>query len=253
MSRLALQPVETEALQTQSADGDDDVLNREHLKPFTELTFHEIWYPDVHRVLRSVSLYTWLVASEQFSDTQLLLVLHSSNSYQAFHPHILDQVQTSLVAPSSRLPLHLFDEDEALPTADDLDVCRAYKLVAGAGKIVNLADWCGAFELALDDIEKEEDDQRDKQPSKSQNGRPKRSTRKGKSRENEPNGFTKTTNGHHHDAAAADEGGESEDADELASVKGREARFLAAAADLAYLGFIQPTKRKAEHVARVVF
>lgn len=159
-----------------------------------------------------------------------------------------------MVAPSSRLPLHLFDEDEALSTADDLDVCRAYNLVAGAGKIVNLADWFGAFELALDDVEKEEDDQRNIRPSKSQNGRAKRSTSKGKSRENEPNGSTTTTttNGHHHDAAVADEGEESED-DELARIKGREARFLAAAADLAYLGFIQPTKRKAEHVARVVF
>lgn len=30
-------------------------LNRSHLKPFTELTFHEIWYPEVHRVMRNVS------------------------------------------------------------------------------------------------------------------------------------------------------------------------------------------------------
>ena len=32
-----------------------------------------------------------------------------------------------------------------------------------------------------------------------------------------------------------------------------DARFLAAVADLAFLGHIQPTKRKAEHVARIVF
>jgi hypothetical protein len=33
----------------------------------------------------------------------------------------------------------------------------------------------------------------------------------------------------------------------------QEARFLQSVADLAYLGFIQPSKRKAEHAARVVF
>ena len=32
-----------------------------------------------------------------------------------------------------------------------------------------------------------------------------------------------------------------------------DARFLACVADLAFLGHIQPTKRKAEHVARIVF
>ena len=49
-----------------------------------------------------------------------------------------------------------------------------------------------------------------------------------------------------------DDGGESED-EEIARTRTHQARFLAAAGDLAYLGFVQPTKRKVEHVARIVF
>jgi origin recognition complex subunit 3 len=138
------------------------------------------------------------------------------------------------------------------PKAEDLDVCKAYNLVAGAGKLVNLADWFGAFEIALEDADEKENEEKEENGSSSRAAKRRKpnvpapsTTRKGKARAIEqPNGHP-GTNGHT----------EADDGHEVDTTRKRrhEARFLSAAADLAYLGVVQPTKRKAEHVARVVF
>lgn len=119
---------------------------------------------------------------------------------------------------------------------------------------MNLADWYGAFEVSLEDDydadKAEEGAPEDSRSSKRHKGPAKRSSsrRSGKSRSDEPNGYS---NGN----AEANDGMDTEESEDedLARMRTHQARFLASAADLAYLGFIQPTKRKAEHVARIVF
>lgn len=159
-------------------------------------------------------------------------------------------MQSSLITPTSRLPLHLIDDTENLPTLDSLDICKVYKLVSEAGKLVNLADWYGAFEVALEDTEKEEAEKMDESilQAKRRKVAPTKSSRNRSTRSGDVHSLA--VNGH--SGADDHKAGDSED-DDTAHARIHQARFLAAAADLAYLGFIQPTKRKVEHVARVVF
>lgn len=146
----------------------------------------------------------------------------------------------------SRLPLHLIDDSQSLPTAEDLDVCRAFKLVSEAGKLVNLADWYGAFEVALHDVEEGVEGDSAGSREKRRKVAAKKPSRNGKLHQDDEHMLE--TNGDH-----AEDGEEDSDDEETARSRAHQARFLAAVADLAYLGFIQPTKRKVEHVARVVF
>lgn len=145
----------------------------------------------------------------------------ADNLSQTFHPPLLTSIQASLHTPASRIPKHLMEveEIEAFLKRDDTDLCSVYKLGADAGKLVNLADWHGAFELSARKAAEE--------------------TRSAKR--------AKTVSARH----AGQDGGNSEA--QVPLDLQIDARFLAGVADLAFLGFVQSTKRKAEHVARIVF
>jgi len=96
-----------------------------------------------------------------------------------------------------------------------LDTCEAYRLLQDAGKIVNLADWFNTFEVAV--------------PTPviplSSRKRRRRST------------------------PAEDKGA----TDEETAERRTQARFIRSVSELGFLGIIGPTKRKTEHVARVVW
>ena len=168
----------------------------------------------------------------------------------------MSHLKASLAAPSSRIPKHLLEPDEkgedgrdaeAAPflRADELDLCNAHKLVAGAGKLVNLADWYGAFDLAgplsiASPTGKRKGDDADSEgeveavtPEK---GKKSKVARKGK---------TAIRNGHR--------GGVEEDDVAEGDERSKEAVFLDSVAGLAFCGLVGPSKRKAEHVSRIVF
>lgn len=187
---------------------------------------------------------------------------------QAFHPSVSHHLRASITNPASRLPKQLLQEHPGLAVeANEVDLCLAHKLLVGAGKLVNLGDWLGAFEMASQEIQEEKprkaaeetddfDAEDRRTPSK---GRRLKRTRasspetiveeeeggRGKRRRGGPVGQHSLPSGGADSAVAADDDGGDKEI--------KEARFLSAAAELAYLGFIQPTKRKAEHVARIVF
>lgn len=152
---------------------------------------------------------------------------------QTFHPPLLRNIQASLYTPASRIPQHLLDTEPVGASSylqrNDVDLCSTHKLVADAGKLVNLGDWHGAFELhARESIE----DHRVELPTTPSKRAKSGSVTRGRKE-----------NGVH-----------VEEAEAAVSLDTQiDARFLAAVADLAFLGHIQPTKRKAEHVARIVF
>ena len=99
------------------------------------------------------------------------------------------------------------------PIAPEPDLCVAQKLLQEAGKVVNLHDWFSTFEVT--------------QPARSSAAK-----RKGK-------GKRKATEAELEDAAQHE--------------RRVQARFVGAVSDLGFLGVIAPTKRKPEHVARVVW
>lgn len=122
-------------------------------------------------------------------------------------------------------------------------------MVSEAGKLVNLADWFGAFEVALEDTEKDDEAMVIESNLRKKQRKEASTTRNGSSRSGSQN--QRVANGHQ-DGFDGVEEEDSED-EETTRIRSHQARFLAAAADLAYLGYVQPTKRKVEHVARVVF
>ena len=138
--------------------------------------------------------------------------------------------------PSSRLPLSLLDDATVITDLQngELDTVKAHRLVLEAGKFVNLADWHGAVLSAEADKAAEADEPRT--PSRIGRSRPVSSA---------PGSLDNS------DAEMPDAG-----KDAPSKVKKQDvdlAKFMQAVSDLAYLGHIQPTKRKAEHVARIVF
>lgn len=195
---------------------------------------------------------------------------------QTFHPPLMQNLQASLLAPTSRIPQHLLpptsssDPSSFLQTSA-LDTCQVYSLLINAGKFVNLADWHGAFETlksddrgatAISENGAEESDM-EVEPSSLPSSR-----KKGNARTNgapsTPRKRRRTGNGVKNgdgrsqlngDGEHGENGGvESEVADTAVAMSRQQAScFLQGVADLGWLGVIQPTKRKAEHVARMVY
>lgn len=125
---------------------------------------------------------------------------------------MLSNLQASLLSPQSRIPKQLFEAEAGMLELEPTEfaTCEAYKLFRNTGKLINLADWYGAFQLSVQD-------QQETSPQKSRGKR-----KRAEENENELK-------------------------------EQQELRFMGAVADLAYLGFVQPNKRKIEHVARNVF
>lgn len=108
----------------------------------------------------------------------------------------------------------------------NIDLCQAYRLLQDAGKLVNLGDWFNTFE---DNILTPPDFSL---PAL-QESRSKRSRRK------------------------REEDSEDSEDDALATSDGpdqiKRARFVRAVSELGFLGMIGSTKRKTEHITRVVW
>lgn len=104
-----------------------------------------------------------------------------------------------------------------------MDVAVAYRLYRETGKMINLGDWWIAFEGAAWDEEE----------GKGSKGKRRREA-----------------------SGEEDEGEEEDEEDEEGAEdaqRRKQARFLRAVGDLAYVGFLQPTSRKPEHVLKSVF
>ncbi|KAK4053813.1 Origin recognition complex subunit 3 [Microbotryomycetes sp. JL201] len=138
---------------------------------------------------------------------------------KSFHPALLTNVQSSL---SSLIPsASRSSKSEAALLDPALDVVIAYKMYCETGRTVNLADWYTAWEGSVWD---------------------EMSTKKRK---------RKVDGKDNQDLAnAADE---NQEYDSAAVRQRKQARFIRAIGDLGFLGFLQPTARKAEHVTKTVF
>ena len=159
---------------------------------------------------------------------------------QAFHPLEIDNVQASILSPTSRIPRHLLaSTDPAHGLArSQIVACQAYKLLGEAGKLVNLADWYGAFLSTVSD-----DNAADVAVNQAT--------------------AVLTTPQKPHKRRKGGADGMVEDGDEQMDPNGTastftvesksEASFLDAVGDLAFLGYVLPTKRKPEHTLRAVF
>lgn len=147
--------------------------------------------------------------------------------------------------------LRTFDKSLTQPPTGingvEADVAVAYRLYKDTGKVINLADWWNAFDGSARDEEKvenlegegEEDDE-----DVEMNGS--RNKGKGKEKMNAKRARSEEENG-----SEGEE--EEEEEDEDAPLRRKQARFIRALGDLAHVGFLQPTSRKAEHVLKSVF
>lgn len=102
------------------------------------------------------------------------------------------------------------------------DTCALFQRSLEAGKLLNVADWFGAFVSIMQDEKVSTGTETVKNPG----GRTRRAT---------------TESELDHDEGSHD------------LVQERQARFLHAAHELEYLGLIQATGRRKEHVLRTVF
>ena len=129
-------------------------------------------------------------------------------------------------------------ESSILPTMHD--TCIAYKLYAECGRMINLLDWCDAFVSVCEGKHGEQvEERKEKGKGKGkEKGKGKRKG-KGKGKENDTD-----------DRQDADEGPEIVDPQAVALNR---TRFVRGVAELEYLGFIRPTRRKADHVTKLVF
>lgn len=143
--------------------------------------------------------------------------LHTNACLQKFHPSVLPSFHKALDAPLA-------------PGELEPDIAVAYRLYRETGKTINLGDWWRAFEQSAanqPDAAQEDSVKRAQTPKR----------RKG---------------------ASDDEDDERDEDDEEANederrTRRKQARFLRAIGDLACVGFLQPTSRKAEHVLKSVF
>lgn len=131
------------------------------------------------------------------------------------------------------------EKDEHPPT---IDACRAYALYREAGKFINLGDWYGAFEQGLEEEEQEEDTP-ERTPTKRSKGKvatTSTQSRRKRSREDP-------------DADEDEDRAILEPLDDETKDRIKHARFISAVGDLGFLGLLSTTKRKPEHVGRVVW
>lgn len=123
------------------------------------------------------------------------------------------------------------------------DVAVAYRLYRDTGKTINLGDWWMAFDVSASNEEKvlvenednEDVDMNGDSPSKKNKAKGKQKNKRQRVEDEEE-----------------EEEEESED-EEDGPLRRKQARFLRALGDLAYVGFLQPTTRKSEHVLKSVF
>ncbi|KAI5479599.1 origin recognition complex subunit 3 [Pseudohyphozyma bogoriensis] len=128
------------------------------------------------------------------------------------------------------------NEEQAPP-----DVAVAYRLYRETGKSINLGDWWTSFEQTAPDEPDAEEEEEEGKRTDGANGRAQRRKRAREEDEEED------------EDEEGDEDEESEAEAEEDATRRKQARFLRAVGDLAYVGFLQPTSRKAEHVVKSVF
>ncbi|BGP05881.1 Origin recognition complex subunit 3 [Rhodotorula toruloides] len=183
------------------------------LRPCTDLLLHEVWFANDSTVMKRhhptplPSLFRTLSRLDPFSDP----------SYQP-------------------------DPSEPPPVMHDLVIAyRTYAETHPSGRLANLGEWWGGFELQAAD----EPEKGDEAGESAANGD------KGK----QANGKKRGRNGADADSEEQDEDeeeSESEDED-VGPARRKQARFLRAIGDLAHLGFIHPTTYKPEHVLKSVY
>lgn len=161
---------------------------------------------------------------------------------QRFHPTPLP----SLFRTLSRLDPFSdpsYQPDPSEPPVVTHDLAIAYSTCAEthpSGRLANLGEWWGGFELQAAD----EPDKGDEAGAGAVNGN-KRTNGKKRGRRGE-------TNGEEDDEDEDESGSDDEDQDE-GPARRKQARFLRAVGDLAHLGFVHPTTYKPEHVLKSVY
>ncbi|GAA5881279.1 hypothetical protein JCM3774_000950 [Rhodotorula dairenensis] len=144
-------------------------------------------------------------------------------------------------------------EDE--PRAQ-LDLAVAYRTYADThpqGRLANLGEWWGAFELAAaDEVQEKKGDETGQENGGGEEGGKKGLNKKRPRRvavDPEESGGSQGE-----EVASSSDDDDSDDAEEDEGPERRkQARFLRAVGDLAHLGFIHPTTYKAEHVLKSVY
>lgn len=131
-----------------------------------------------------------------------------------------------LESVESCLQLRDADSADVLPHAlASNDLSAAHRLFQDAGKLVNLADWYGSYSVALPlEADVAEASAARKSKKRTKGGAPKRKK-------------------------PAEDELQAKEEQEIQ----RKARFVRSVSELAWLGLIFPTKRKAEHVGKLVF
>lgn len=150
--------------------------------------------------------------------------------------------------------------DDARPTTraqHDLAVAyRTYTDTHPQGRLANLGEWWGAFELgAADEVEERDENGQEEgrvgqgAGSGGKNGVAKKRKRGGVDRGG--SGDSEAEAEEDEDEKSSEDDDESED--DEGPERRKQARFLRAVGDLAHLGFIHPTTYKAEHVLKSVY
>lgn len=112
----------------------------------------------------------------------------------------------------------------------ETDAGVAYRLYRETGKIINLGDWWNAF------------DQSSVDESTTRQNKKKRKRLQGEEGDDDAVEEDGNIVEEHEDEAEGD-----------AEERRKQARFIRAVGDLAHVGFLLPSTRKAEHVAKSVF
>ncbi|ORY59430.1 origin recognition complex subunit 3 N-terminus-domain-containing protein [Leucosporidium creatinivorum] len=211
---------------------------RRAFRPSSSLLLHEVWFsddihpfkrfhpaflPSFQRTFRSADAS---YATGPAADAAPVPTAENDNAEVAPPPSSSPEKGKSKKSKGKGKEKELA-EGGILGGGPSLDVAVAYRLYKETGKTINLGDWWNAFDTAAWDEEQAE-------------------------AEGAPNGLGKKRRRGGSEEGTEDGDSEEDDEEEDAQVR-KQARFLRALGDLGYVGFIQPTSRKPEHVLKSVF
>ena len=197
-------------------------LGRETLLPFDDIAYLDVWWTGEINIPSSVG------------NIAHSLNLRADNEpwHQPLNPNPHLSIVTSLLEPHEYLG---WDRDTASRTSLTSlpDVAILFRRYVESGKMINIYDWYESFSMALEDLGSQEEDENDIEiddtPSK----------RKTRGSGAASLGTRQVANRANHDA--------------IGQKRDVQARFMRSMHELAFVGFLKHTGRKADHVLKTIF
>lgn len=227
---------------------------RHAFRPPTEHALYQLWFSENRSAIKVSAPRHIDFSVYQCHQTEPDQSLSLQRFFPAPLPATLRLLQKDGTFTDVRNDDHDGDNTDRVDTPTtraphDLAVaCRTYTDTHPQGRLANLGEWWGAFELGTAD-EVEEGGENGQEEGRVGAGGGKDGVAKKRKRGADRGG---SGDSEAEEESSEDEDDEDEDEDE-GPERRKQARFLRAVGDLAHLGFIHPTTYKAEHVLKSVY